>query len=318
VPTLDTARYTFLLDTLLRNDKPVLFVGPTGTGKTVYVQKLLLHLPAKEWNSIFINYSAQTSANQSQDIIDGKLDKRRKGVFGPPMGKRCVIFVDDLNMPALETYGAQPPIELLRQFMDHEGWYDRKENSFRKLVDLSFICAMGPPGGGRNPITPRYMRHFNIIAFTPFDDPSMQRIFQTIFDWWLQREGFDMGYLKLSQPIISATMDIYKASMASLLPTPSKSYAAAHRAPDRRSLCSLLLPCWHMFDMRVERSVSRCAGTIRSTCATLRASCRACCYRAPTTLSAPPTCSCSGRTRSSASSTTGSPTRTTAYGSSKR
>ena len=224
VPTLDTARYTFLLDILLRHDRPVLFVGPTGTGKTVYVQKLLLGLKATEWSSIFINYSAQTSANQSQDIIDGKLDKRRKGVFGPPMGKRCVIFVDDLNMPALETYGAQPPIELLRQFMDHEGWYDRKENAFRKLVDLSFVCAMGPPGGGRNPITPRYMRHFNVVAYSPFDDASMQRIFETIFNWWLSKEGFDMSFQKLSSPIIAATMDVYKASMLNLLPTPSKSH----------------------------------------------------------------------------------------------
>lgn len=57
---------------------------------------------------------------------------------------------------------------------------------FRNMVDVNFICAMGPPGGGRNPVTPRLARHFNYLAFTELEDPSKAKIFGTILNGWLR------------------------------------------------------------------------------------------------------------------------------------
>lgn len=61
---------------------------------------------------------------------------------------------------------------------------------FRNLTDVNFVCAMGPPGGGRNPITARIMRHFNYLAFTELEDNSKAKIFSTIVNWWLRKYFF--------------------------------------------------------------------------------------------------------------------------------
>ncbi|XP_012937339.1 dynein heavy chain 3, axonemal [Aplysia californica] len=223
IPTSETARQQFFLHLYMSHDVPLLVIGPTGTGKSAITNSYLLQLPKESYIPNCINFSARTSANQTQDIVMSKLDRRRKGVFGPPMGKKSVVFVDDLNMPAKEKYGAQPPIELLRQWIDHGHWYDKKDTSKLFLTDVLFVSAMGPPGGGRNDITSRFTRHLNIISIDEFDDSIMTKIFTAITDWHFGN-GFEGSFIRNGKMLVTATMGVYKDAIASFLPTPSKSH----------------------------------------------------------------------------------------------
>jgi dynein heavy chain len=224
VPTIDTARYTYMADVAIKNRIPLLFVGPTGTGKSKYLQEKLMSLPTDEYAPVFLTFSAQTSANATQNFIMGKLDKRKRGVFGPRIGLLATVFVDDLNMPSIEEYGAQPPIEVIRQYIDHGFWSDLEDTTRLNVEDVLILAAMGPPGGGKNTITDRITRHMHVVGMTDFDDESRSRIFNALIKQGMQDQKFPNEMQSLGKPIVEATLHIFTAAVQNLLPTPAKSH----------------------------------------------------------------------------------------------
>ena len=56
--------------------------------------------------------------------------------------------------------------------------------------DVQFWGAMGPAGGSRQEISPRFLRHFHIIAINPFSDATMTHIFSTILTMHLSVTKF--------------------------------------------------------------------------------------------------------------------------------
>lgn len=142
-----------------------------------------------------------------------------------PDGKRMVVYVDDLNMPKKDTYGSQPPLELLRQWMDYGGWFDRTVNeTFKKIEDIQFIASMGPPGGGRNEISRRIQTKFSMINFTFPSETQVRRIFHSILSHKFFTQDFDDEIKQTSELIAIATLNVYNAVAENFLPTPKKSH----------------------------------------------------------------------------------------------
>jgi dynein heavy chain len=222
VPTQDSIRLTHIVETLILGGQHVLVPGQTGTGKTCYIDLWLQKKAPAQILSVSVTFSAQTHVNELQDFLDSKFEKRRRGVYGAPNGKKIVIFVDDLNMPQKEFFGAQPPIELLRMWFDHGGWYDRKELSFTQIIDIQMIGAMGVPGGGRTFITERLKRHYSNVAAADMADASVETIFTTI------TQHFFSSYPPMVQQVlpclVKASVQIFNKVGEELLPTPEKSH----------------------------------------------------------------------------------------------
>mmetsp|Transcript_45990 Transcript_45990/g.38733 ORF Transcript_45990/g.38733 Transcript_45990/m.38733 type:complete len:107 (-) Transcript_45990:99-419(-) len=106
----------------MKQNMHVLNCGGTGTGKSINCDKLLNGLDSNKYSTLSITFNARTGVNSLHSCFGPKLKRRKLGVLGPENNKKALILVDDFNMPKKEQYGAQPALELIRQWFDHKGW----------------------------------------------------------------------------------------------------------------------------------------------------------------------------------------------------
>jgi len=192
-------------------------------GKTSVANLVIQNLETTDdWITGIINFSAQTSSNRTQEILESKLVKKKRNRFGAPGNKRLAIFIDDVNMPKPEVYGAQPPIELLRQLLDCGGMYDRDKLDWKYIENVILCTICAPPGGGRNQLTPRFTRHFSMMFIPTTSENAMRTIFSSILDGFF--EEFPPIIANSCPEIVEASIDVYLRISEDLLPTPAKSH----------------------------------------------------------------------------------------------
>ncbi|XP_026818275.1 dynein heavy chain 6, axonemal-like [Rhopalosiphum maidis] len=220
VPTVDSIRYTHVMQKIVQMNQPVMLTGTTGVGKTSVANLIMQDLTSTgNWISETINFSTYTNSKRTQKVLESKLVKKKRNQFGAPVNKRLALFIDDVNMPIPEVYGAQPPIELLRQLLDFGGIYDRDKLDWNDVENMILCTICTPPGGG-HVLPPRFTRHFSIIYMPITSENSMRTIFTSILDGFL--EEFPLNRANSSSEIVQASIEIYLRISKDLLPTPAK------------------------------------------------------------------------------------------------
>ncbi|XP_006151956.1 dynein heavy chain 2, axonemal [Tupaia chinensis] len=158
---------------------------------------------------------------RSWTSFENKLPKSWRYPPNAPFYKIMVPTVDTIRYNYLkDTFGSQPPLELIRLWIDYGFWYDRVKQTIKYIRDMFLMAAMGPPGGGRTVISPRLQSRFNLINMTFPTESQIIRIFGTMINQKLQ--DFEEEVKPIGNVVTEATLDVYNTVVQRFLPTPAK------------------------------------------------------------------------------------------------
>lgn len=135
------------------------------------------------------------------------------------------VFLDDVSMPFINTWGDQITLEIVRELIELKYFFfltkDDRGNE-KRIEQLQFLAAMNHPGGGRNDIPHRLKRHFFSINMTPPSQRSIENIYGRILEVLFNPKKYSQEIIDMRGPLIDATISIWDAVKRRLLPTPSK------------------------------------------------------------------------------------------------
>lgn len=169
-----------------------------------------------------VNFNSFTDSLAFQQVLQANIQKKVGKLWGPPPGKQLIFFIDDINMPLVDTYGTQQPIALCRQILDYKLIFNRSQLSDQMTVeDVIFMASMNPKSGSFF-VDLRLQRHFTTVALILPDKDALKAMYKQVLDNHFV--NFDQVCKDAAAPIVDATAIVFTSITLdkTLLPTATK------------------------------------------------------------------------------------------------
>ena len=224
IPTLDSVRLEYALNLVSSVDGSSLFVGGPGTAKTTTIKSFISSFDPDKMLNKPITFSSLTTPGVFQTAVEGAVEKRQGRTFGPPTGKKLIVFVDDISMPQINDWGDQVTNEIVRQLLEQGGMYslDKPIGDMKMIVDVQYLAAMNTPGGGKNDIPNRLKRHFCIFNVPLPSVAAINNIFGQLVAGRFAADVFSANVVAAAEKLVPITIDLWNKVQTKMLPTPAK------------------------------------------------------------------------------------------------
>ena len=97
IPNVSSIRTEFLIDVAAKNGHAVLLMGEQGSAKTTMINSHMKKYTTETHVTMATTFSSTTTPQLFQKSVEGNVDKRMGTTYGPPAGKKLLIFIDDVN-----------------------------------------------------------------------------------------------------------------------------------------------------------------------------------------------------------------------------
>jgi len=221
IPNEDLCKNYWFIKTLIKHHTNTVILGNTGSAKSLMLRKVI-NIEAEKWIKRISRFTGRTAAITVQEVVEDNYTKRFKSTYAPKGSANIFLFcIDDLHLPNTVNRQNRNPLELLRELLSHGGIYDKRDNTFKKIIKLQLAATIGLKKGRLN-IDQRMLSSFCLGRLEDLSDVVIKSIYGRILECDFQK--YDDTLKECKGDLLDLTLKVYKNIREKFLPVPSKSH----------------------------------------------------------------------------------------------